>query len=1499
MLGELDRASTYFMNRLALARQASVPASVQFDLARSPMSDDELEATVDGFRETPREKDGWGIAPIFQELLTREPEKVKVNDLTALQESLIDKGYLSPDYRPTGVWDATSNAALRRLDNDARQEQFRGHHLGAAPIEAGIRLITNTLPSRVWQGIIGTAKGLAAQTGETFERGGLLGGAAAGAGIGAAAGSVLPGPGTLVGAGIGAAVGGVSGFLADLFGEEEEGEQDPSQYGTLIDALTPFEEYATKPKAFFEDLGYVASAASLIAGGGMAVKGAAGALGVARATSAAVPAGIVPSSLPSMFGGAAGAATQAAKPAGSFLGSLMSTTGAAETGWFAKIAAAASRPVLGANRVERMVELVKVHGLNAQMSRPAFQAVNKAYSGLARGSIGARMAAGAMSGEGAPTTIEQGIASVDPLPDYVDMLGIMLYPEGLLPFKAKQVSNVAMKVMGNTDLLPLAHIIQTEKNIPLRQAVVEAREALGENPMQQAITNTWLRYQFGLDMKAAEKVVKLKHDAPGPAADGTFYRARFDTVAKLKKKEEGLAAELIGYSVDSPAAFEAWLRDKSVGKLPNYLKADKALQRMRRDIRAGRINIDSQVRGFVADAEANFRFTEIKRAADAITKQAGDLRKQAGRSTDPVQVAAWEQEIVQLEASAKKMMQSAPSTRGEARTAENMVITAERLDTPTTQDLKKLGETFEHHRQKVIAAVKAKNLPAAADARMGLTDFVDDLAYKGIIPRPLAEGALKADKPSGKIAEHLKMKARYAASDIQLPDAEMAELAALGYKPVATSGEVIMPSDVERLGEVMGAGDYTRRASFFETLGLSPRWRGDDGLADLRKANEIAEIEKVLEGSGIKWTGKELQNKLFTRLDEMGSEAVGFGPMSFAKGTRPHLPKIDVRDLTPDDITKAFDNVKGWNDDLSLQVYGALRRGAAYGAEVKLLPPMDTMRALGRQLRLNGLPGFSDVMRTYRVQDPNKLTWGGAVIGGAAGGAYGDEGLEDMLRGAVGGAVVGRLGKAAAGKYGYLPDRLVKANTALRYSFSLVFDAGRISEQNLLAGLKHNLKPMWAPKKAMAAGTWKSPYTGTVHGDDVWPQVTAFWDEVNSSGGFFRSIEDSDRRNVAKGLLGFTPYDWEAAQAFQLYGKGYSMAKIRKSVLEIGRYGLGRTAIEKSANFIFFPFSFSKKLLTSLGDFMLQAPARALLLHEGLRQYHASSLDEGFHELIEKHAPLLQQLSNINNLYYGLSPGRFFLEGITDKRTNVAKVMEGLAAAFVPSGATTSLAQAAGSAGDWAMNAFTPIVVTGESLDRAGGIDGLEDIISRYIPLIREVRQYGEAIAEQVVAVSQGASPNYQYQAYVDGRRQAKADLEPLAMGMGYSSTDGLLQSDIGAAFQPGLEEQYRQLEKDNPTGFEMANKFENETALDKRALAELAEKPDKTAAEERILQVFEEIEKWGLISELAGFDSQLSHSLLSSQIRKMGQDASGSPRFVELWERFLAWQFGPLRRIA
>lgn len=536
----------------------------------------------------------------------------------------------------------------------------------------------------------------------------------------------------------------------------------------------------------------------------------------------------------------------------------------------------------------------------------------------------------------------------------------------------------------------------------------------------------------------------------------------------------------------------------------------------------------------------------------------------------------------------------------------------------------------------------------------------------------------------------------------------------------------------------------------------------------------------------------------------------------------------------------------------------------------------------------------------------SKQVIGGAIVGAGVGAVEGDD-FTDIIQGAVTGAGAGLAARSALKRtYGYLPDFLTRVNSALRYTLSFTFDMGRYVEQNQIGYQKYRLTPMISPKKFVTGREWKGANVGgRVSGEAAWRDATQLWEELNGTN-FFQSIDDIDRRMFQRGMLGFSPRNFEIAQAWQLYQRGMGKGEIKEAIAEVSRYGLGRTAAEKSANFIFFPFSFSKKMLTGLGDFVLQAPGRNLLIQEGLRRYHESEFDEGLEGIIEKHLPLLYDLRRVNNLAFGISPGRFFLEGLRDHRTGTGWVAQVLASAFVPSGAATPIAQAAGGAADVLVNGFTPVVLTGESFGRAGGIDGVDDIIRRYIPFVREVDEYlaqdTGGFRAQLTAFMEGAAPDHQYQRYVDGIKAAKEEYRPMATALGYSSVDGFLQSDVGAQFAQAIEEKKLQLGADNPTGLRMASKFETDDRIDAQAFQDLAEKAargDTTKAEEQILAIREEIERWEVLAEIVGFDAALRDTLAATQIRKIGEKWAGDRRFAELWDRFFLRQYGPIRRIA
>jgi len=530
----------------------------------------------------------------------------------------------------------------------------------------------------------------------------------------------------------------------------------------------------------------------------------------------------------------------------------------------------------------------------------------------------------------------------------------------------------------------------------------------------------------------------------------------------------------------------------------------------------------------------------------------------------------------------------------------------------------------------------------------------------------------------------------------------------------------------------------------------------------------------------------------------------------------------------------------------------------------------------------------------------SKQVVGGAILGATEGAITGDQGWEDTLKGALYGAGVGLGVRAGVRKsYGYLPDALANLNMTLRYTMSFTFDLGRHMEQRMIAGMKYGLPSFGEPTKYLMKNEWKSPFrNGTVTGDVAVADANRFYDELNGTN-YFAALQEFEQRNFQRGLLGFAPREYEVAQAFQMYQRGWSKEMIHERVAELGRYGLSRTNFERSVNFVFFPFSFQKKLLGTIRDFIFQAPGRNLLIHEGLRRYHDSLVDDQFHSLIEDRLPLLEQLWMVNNLAFGASLGRFFMEGMDDRRTRVGQAAQILSSFFVPSGAATPLQQAFGAAGDLSVGAFTPVVITGESLSRAGGIDGLDDIVRRYVPFIREVEKWAQTLNDQKVAAlsPQHLTPYSQMQEYFEGRDAIEGQYDTLATAMGYSTVDGFLDSPMGMMFKAQVERDTENLRNQYPEGWALTTQFENQDAIDAAALQDLARKPDKTDGEEAFLELMNRQASLQKMTEW--LPEEMADMMEGSAIRSYALRWVNDARFAELYDRFMTRTYGPIRRVS
>lgn len=1463
-----------------LATATELPSSARFDLANSPVSDDELVEVAQQFGSAPTT--GYGFPELLHGLISREPQKVPVADIKTLQTTLINNGYLAPDYEPTGVYDAASHSAYRRADYDARQAQMHGGRWFTAPVYMATQALDMLNPSRLGQVLIGEAKGIIEQTPETFENLGALGGAAVGAGLGTL---IAPGVGTL----IGGAVGGVAGFVADMFGDDPEEEGAQPWY----DPFVPQEYFTAKDKwhRVWEDVGLIATAASIVGGVGVAAKGVQGGIALARGAEAGMAAGLGATEAATAAARGAGLASGVSEAAGAVgategtaavtLRGLMAAPEAAQSGIASRVVAGAVRKV-SPNAGATLSEFFKTQGLIRQSSRPLLQMVNAGYTGAFTTALGTTMAQGLPGDQ--PTTIEQAIKNTPRLQtgvklplvgDLIDLPGFVLNPTQWLPVpgKLEGLGEALTKDFSKRSFAPIAEAIRGPGQ-RIGAAVDEGKAVLSEHnarafggdPIATANANyTDLVTPISTRILAEERVT----------ARGTFYDEFGDYTATVAEEQRSIV---------------------------KAMKAgdEQTLAETNRVLRLHEGAISATLAHEIGDtgSEQFGKYLEAKDIAREATRQYSD--------------ALGEDEIIGM----------VPLRSFE-----------------TSDGLRASANEFLSKRQSYMAAKEVAGADGTvALQKMEYSKTVERLREQGLIPDEMAYRATTDEEPTDQIARWLEQRADGAPTEItEAFDADLVkELQDRGYMPVRMydNGAGYSIPEIQDLskGGLLEIGDYSRLRRFTDTIGVGWRPQTVRDAARWRFEKEELELRHALNDKGVGLKSTDVRQALNEVRDDLNKAQ-----------RRKYLWRYHPRDLSPEEIRDGLATKLGPGaipDGFENDIAAAFKRGAAFGSDI--MAGKAGLVDVGAAMRVNGLPGFSDFIRTMRQTDPDKgLKFANPMKKAALGAAVGagltvtqpDADGGDFLRaGLLGG--VGGLGLHALSKkwaYGYLPDKLVKTATALRYTLSPTFDLGRYAEANTSALLKYELRPFLKPKnevRRLARGG-VNDFTGTQIHD---PQaVEAFSNDLMNriDDGFadWHMVEDLERRAFANGVVGFRPREFERAYALQMWKQGRSVSEIREALPQINGYGDVRTALEKSVNFVFFPFSFQKKVLTTVGDFISNAPGRGLMIHEGLRRYYQSNYDEKLHDLVANHLPALEALGNLNSFTFpfGIGPGNFFLSGIGDKRSIVGKLAQASSSIVVPSGAHSSLGNAVGIFGDqisdWVarmndvkggdptIHAFVPLILTGEDMNRVGS-GGIADALRSYIPLVRDMSYYfgmgdddaaGGVFGQTFAALQQGGrTPFYQSQLYTDELRQFDTNLEPMAKAFGYASVDGFLASDFGQGFAQEREQKMLDLYEKYPSGAAMSEQFEGHAKTDARAIQDLREKGDyRTPEEDQLVRIHDTAEGMYETYSKLGVSSEQVKIMVQQEVRGMAMKFAGDRRFQELWDRFMSYDYGPIVRSA
>jgi hypothetical protein len=88
-------------------------------------------------------------------------------------------------------------------------------------------------------------------------------------------------------------------------------------------------------------------------------------------------------------------------------------------------------------------------------------------------------------------------------------------------------------------------------------------------------------------------------------------------------------------------------------------------------------------------------------------------------------------------------------------------------------------------------------------------------------------------------------------------------------------------------------------------------------------------------------------------------------------------------------------------------------------------------------------------------------------------------------------------------------------------------------------------------------------------------------------------------------------------------------------------HGLRRTGLESSVNFLVFPFSFQKHLITNIAQFMSKDMGRVTMTHDALKVWDTINARYDLPKLWADYLPVLSELRKFNPLAYGISAGEF------------------------------------------------------------------------------------------------------------------------------------------------------------------------------------------------------------------------------------------------------------------
>jgi hypothetical protein len=376
-----------------------------------------------------------------------------------------------------------------------------------------------------------------------------------------------------------------------------------------------------------------------------------------------------------------------------------------------------------------------------------------------------------------------------------------------------------------------------------------------------------------------------------------------------------------------------------------------------------------------------------------------------------------------------------------------------------------------------------------------------------------------------------------------------------------------------------------------------------------------------------------------------------------------------------------------WNQKKVVQslapLYGEDGAAAIWRGILKSkVQPFSSVGLAQLEQRLRAYPIVTEALKTLSGVDHPALsrTVGGAVGAVAGANLAGDNGQSPLVGGAVGGLagaaltpsllkgaakvadvlpVVGKLGpthladvfenSAKWNRYAYMGNTVMGARDAMRFSLSPMFDLYRYAHGTVFGvladeGLKVNQTPSALRRtfaKEFIAGGGEVA-SARAFAADKWNTAVAQFRAAARGEHDFESIDDAQRFFSQVGILGFDQTQQMASTFHQLQAAGMSPAEAYEKTRAISDYGVhGRSALNKSINTLFFPFSFQAKQMKAIGSFVGKDWGRAVAMHDAYKTYELLNDQYDLNTFWKNHIPALQQLEKVNMFAHGISPGSF------------------------------------------------------------------------------------------------------------------------------------------------------------------------------------------------------------------------------------------------------------------